>query len=86
MLKLGGHDYHFCQHQNQTFKLTIGDCEYIESRRFINTLTESNIDQLFRSILTNIWDNNKYGVQSKTYDTYLIGFDSTQEFIDVGFC
>ena len=83
MPRTGGHDYHMLQHKNEKFKLTLGDCEYNESRRFINSLTDSNINQLFNSILVNIWDCNRYGVQSKTYDTYLLGQESTQEFINI---
>ena len=63
------------------FKLTLGDCEYIESNRFILQLTETNKEQLLQTIITNIWEPNRYGVQSKTYDSYLIGYDSLQEFI-----
>ena len=83
MPNLGGHDYHTCQHNNQTFKLTLGDCEYIESRRFLDSLSDSNKQQLLDSIITNIWDNNKYGVQTKLYDSYLLGYDSIQEFINI---
>ena len=78
---LGGHDYHTFVHNNEKFLLTFGDCESRESRRFLNSLTEPNINQLFDSIIVNIWEANKYGVQNKIHDTYLLGQDSTQEFI-----
>ena len=80
---LGGHDYHMFTVNGVKFKLSFGDCEYVEARRFINSLSESSIEQLFDSIYKNIWLENVYGVQSKTYDSYLIGKDSTQEFINI---
>lgn len=80
---LGGHDYHHFNHKNVKYMLTFGDCEYVESRRFINSLSELSINQLFDSIITNIWEINKYGVQNKSLDTHLLGKESTQEFIDL---
>ena len=78
---LGVHDYHIFTRNNEKFMISLGDCEYRESRKFINSLTESNIQQIFNSIMANIWDTNTYGVQNKAYDTYLTGQSSTQEFI-----
>ena len=83
MPNLGGHDYHKFNYNNEVFKVSFGDCEYIGSRRFIDSLTESNIKMLFDSIITNIWDCNRYGVQSKNYDTYLLGQSSCQDFINI---
>ena len=79
---LGGHDYHMFNKNGIKFKLTFGDCEYLESRRFINSLSENSIQQLFDAIYTTIWLDNAYAVQNKTYDSYLIGYSSTQEFIN----
>ena len=80
---LGGHDYHMFTIDTVKFKLSFGDCEYAEARRFINSLSENSIEQLFDSIYKNVWLENVYGVQNKTYDTYLIGQSSTQEFINI---
>ena len=80
---LGGHDYHMFNKNGTKFKLTFGDCEYIGARRFLNTLSESVIEKLFESIYQNIWLENVFAVQSKTYDSYLIGQDSTQSFINL---
>ena len=81
MPRTGSHNQYFFNKNGQKFTMTISDCEYSESRRFINSLSDSNIDQLFNSIYNNIWTSNTYGVQSKNYDTYLTGQDSTQDFI-----
>ena len=82
MPNIGGHSYHTFQRNGQTFKITFGDCEYRQSNRFINTLTDSNIENLFESIYNNIWLQNVYAVQDKRYDSYLIGQTSTQDFIN----
>ena len=82
MPNLGGHDLYVFNRDGQDFKLTFGDCEYIESRRFLNNLTSSNTKQLFDSIMTSIWTCNRYSVKSKTYDTYIIGDTNLQDFID----
>ena len=82
MPNVGGHDLYMFHRDGLDFKLSFGDCEYLESRRFLNSLTNSNVLNLFESIKSNIWDCNRYGVQQKTYDTYIIGEQSTQDFIN----
>ena len=81
MSSAGHHTYRTFNRNGQTFKITLADCDYAESRRFINSLTDSNITQLFDSIYNNIWLPNVYGVQNKLYDSYLLGHASTQDFI-----
>ena len=78
----GLHTYYNFNKDGLKFKITLADCDYPESRRFINSLSDSNAEQLFETIYNNVWLPNRYGVQSKTYDTYLIGYSSTQDFIN----
>ena len=78
----GGHNYYEFQWNNQTFLLTLGDCDNNDARRFLSSLRDSNIESLYRSIMLTIWDANAYDVQSSRQDTYLIGQSSTQEFIN----
>ena len=82
MPSLGGHDYKYFTHGNENFLLTFGDCEYLEARRFLNNLHDHAIEQLIKSIMKNIWDTNRYDVKSSRQTTYLLGQDSTQDFIN----
>ena len=81
MSNVGDHNYYYYTRDNNRFLLTLGDCENRSSRRFINSLSQINIDSLFEAIYNTIWLENRYGVRSKTYDTYLLGQNSTQDFI-----
>ena len=83
MPNLGGHNYYTFQRDNDTFKLSFGDCEYSGSRRFIDSLSNQNIEHLFDAIYSTIWKANTYAVQSKSYATYLLGQSSTQDFITI---
>ena len=78
----GGHIYRYFTYENQKFMVTFGDCEDIEARRFIDTISERSSAQLFEAIIETIWKPNKYGVQSHQEGNYLIGQNSTQDFID----
>ena len=82
MPRLGDHDYHYFTYNNENFLLTFGDCEYIEARRFLDNLSEHAIDQLKTSIMKNIWEADRFGAKSSQITSYLIGQDSTQEFIN----
>lgn len=82
MPNVGGHDHYMFHRDGLVFKISFGDCEYRESRRFLDGLSNSNLQTLFNAIKLNIWDANRYGVQQKTYDTYIIGQDNTQDFIN----
>ena len=82
MPRLGDHDYKYFTRNSENFLLTFGDCEYLEARRFLNQLSDHAIDKLVDSIMINIWQPNKYNVQTSDQTTYLIGKDSTQDFIN----
>ena len=82
MPRTGDHDYTYFTHNNEKFLLTFGDCEYIEARRFINSLSEHSINKLIESIMKNVWQANRYDVKSSNQTTYLIGQESTQDFIN----
>ena len=81
MVRTGGHDYYQYTRNNEKFLLVFGDCEYNESRRFLNSLNQHIIDSLFNAIMITIWDTNKYNVRNHQEDTYLLGESSTQDFI-----
>ena len=83
MPNTGGHDYHYFSYNNLEFLLTFGDCEYSEARRFIDSLSSHAIESLFNAIISTIWTNNCYSVNTATITSYLIGQQSTQDFINI---
>ena len=82
MPNVGGHSYYTFLRNGHKFKVTFGDCEYYQSNKFINSISDSSAEQLFDSVYKNIWLQNVYAVQDKSYDSYLIGQSSTQDFIN----
>ena len=80
---LGDHNYHHYTRDNQRFRLTFGDCEHVGSRRFIESLNQHIIDSLFDSIYNTIWLANRYDVRNHAFETYLLGQNSTQDFINI---
>ena len=81
MSNVGDHNYYYFIRDNNRFLLTLGDCENRDARRFINNLNQINIDSLFEAIYTTVWLENRYGVRNNSHDTYLLGQNSTQDFI-----
>ena len=83
MVRTGGHDYFYYNRDGHKFLLVFGDCESNDARRFLNSLASSNAESLFNAIYTTIWLSNRYRVQTTNEDSYLLGYESIQDFINV---
>ena len=82
MLGVGHHDYYYFNHLGTTLTLTIGDCEDLTARRFLNSVPEHMFFQLATAIGNHIWGQNLFNVQNERYMTFLSGQESTQTFIE----
>ena len=78
---VGSHNYYYHTQNNVTLLLTISDCEYIESRRFINNTPDHLFQQLSRAVFETIWIPNRYNIQNQLQFNYIFGQAETQEFI-----
>ena len=78
---VGSHNYYYYTRNNVTLLLTISDCEYLESRRFINSTSDHNFQNLCAAIFESIWVPNRYNIQNLVAMDFLFGQNETQEFI-----
>ena len=75
--------YHYYTRNNISLLLTISDCEYLESRRFINTISDHTFQNLCAAVFETIWVPNRYNIQNIVAMDFLFGQNETQEFINV---
>lgn len=81
-MSVGSHNYYYITHANVPFLLTISDCEYAESRRFINATPDTIFNDLSRAIIDTVWTPNLYEIQDLYGMAYILGQQETQSFID----
>ena len=81
-MNLGGHNYFYFNYHNVPLLLTVGDCEYIGARRFIDSTADHNFHSLCTAIGDTIWAPNRYNVQTNRHMDFLLGQNETQEFIN----
>ena len=82
MLNVGSHNYYYHTQDGVTLLLTLSDCEYVESRRFINSTSDTIFQMLTRSIFQTIWAPNRYDIQNLVGMDFLFGREQTQQFIE----